>query len=350
MPGRAVDSRGAGGLAEDPTGHTELLAEQAGVAIPHILQARRYTQESFAKVKRVLDGEDIPDSVSVCVFGSWARHELTAGSDHDWALLTAQPTDDKDPEIAGAMRAAKRHLGGKDHGPGSQEIFGVPFDVHTLAHNVGLEDDTNKNLTRRMMLLLESAALTGSIHAPGWKAVLDRYMNEGVKDFWPPRFLLNDLIRYWRTVCVDFEGKHRDTHDTDPKWVPRNAKLKTSRKLLFAGGLIPILLCHRYEKEQMKAFLARWLPAPPLDRLSAAFRWAQAEAEGARALDAYDRWIAIQQDSQARATLKTLTRQTREDSDLFRDIKAIAEQFERALLTLLLDSRLRQLSRELILF
>ena len=201
-----------------------------------------------------------------------------------------------------------------------------------------------------MMLLLESAALTGPIHAPGRQAVLDRYMNEGVKDFQPPRFLLNDLIRYWRTIGVDFEGKHRDNHDTDPKWVTRNAKLRTSRKLLFAGGLIPILLCHRYEKEQMKTFLLRWLPALPLDRLSAAFLWAQAESEGARALDAYDRWLAIMQDSQARAELETLTRHTRHDSDLFREIKTIARQFERPLLTLLFDSKLRQLSRELLVF
>jgi hypothetical protein len=193
-----VDTRGAPGLAEDPAGHTELLAEQAGIAIPHILQARRDTQVAFATTMQALENEAIPDSVSVCVFGSWARRELTAGSDHDWAILTAQPIPEQDSEISAVMRAAKRHLGGEDHAPGPQQIFGVPFDVHTLVHNVGLDGDTNQNLTRRMLLLLESAALTGSTHAFGREAVLDRYMNDGAKDFWPPRFLLNDLIRYWR--------------------------------------------------------------------------------------------------------------------------------------------------------
>ena len=45
---------------------------------------------AFAATTQAFEGEGIPDSVSVCVFGSWARGELTSGSDHDWAILTAQ--------------------------------------------------------------------------------------------------------------------------------------------------------------------------------------------------------------------------------------------------------------------
>ena len=68
------------------------------------------------------------------------------------------------------------------------------------------------------------------IHRRCWLAVLDRYLAESRTDRRPPRFFLNDLIRYWRTICVDFEGKHADSQGDDPKWVSRNAKL------LIAGG------------------------------------------------------------------------------------------------------------------
>jgi Nucleotidyltransferase domain len=349
MPGRAVDSRGTPGLAEDPTGHAQILAQRAGVAIPHIERARDHTAAALERTREILLSEDVPNSISVCVFGSWGRQELTPGSDHDWAILSREPRPIYHPDIVKAMVVGQRHLDVAGHTPGSQATFGVPIDVETLANNIGLEADTNNNLTRRMLLLLESCALTGAVHAAGWSTVLDRYMS-GIKHYRPPRFLLNDLTRYWRTICVDFEGKHYDSEGKDKKWVTRNAKLRTSRKLLFAGGLVPILLCSLKTIEQMPPFLTTWLAATPLDRLAAAYLWADAEAEGARALGAYDEWLSIQLDRGAREELLSLTQDTRRGSALFAQIEDIGERLQAALLALLFESRLATVSRQYLVF
>jgi hypothetical protein len=180
--------------------------------------------------------------------------------------------------------------------------------------------------------------------------VLARYLEFGIKNHRPPRFLLNDLVRYWRTICVDFEGKHKETGGEDPKWVTRNAKLRTSRKLLFAGGLLPILLCHLREADQMDGFLTSWLTATPADRLAAAFLHYDAVDEGARTFAVYDRWIAIMQDGDAREHLTSLRADTRDASPLWQDIRRIGEELQRGLNALLFETPLSRLAPQYAIF
>jgi hypothetical protein len=166
-----------------------------------------------------------------------------------------------------------------------------------------------------------------------------------VRDYQPPRFLLNDLVRYWRTMCVDFEGKRRSSQGDDPKYATRNAKLRTSRKVLFAGGLLPVLLCHVKEASEMPAFLARQLACSPVDRLAAAFIHQQAVPEGVRAIAAYDRWIGLMEDASVRAELASLREATRDRSPLFAQIREIGDELQRGLLALLYETRLSPLTR-----
>jgi hypothetical protein len=334
-------------LVGDPRGQVAVLEEATGHKFAHIAMSREFTATTFKEKAEALGDLELIDS-SICLFGSWAREEYTEGSDDDWAVVALERFSDYDERIVRAMAAGQLVLGAEDHKPGKQGVFGVPFDVHTLVHFVGLDEDTNTNLTRRMLFLLESRELVGSIHEDARSTVLKRYLNYGVKDYRVPRFLLNDLIRYWRTICVDFEGKHA-TLDDD-KWVSRNAKLRTSRKLLFAGGLIPILLCSFYTAEDMAPFLKKWFEAPPLDRLAAGFLWAGVDAEAVRAFHAYDAWMAIQLDTDARNDLKTLRAETRDTSPLFREIREIGYQFERSLLALLLSPRFAPLALPYLAF
>jgi hypothetical protein len=338
-----VDIGSTSQLLDNPCGALKRLEDVANVQFEHLAKAAEHTRQQVEAKKAALSTGGLADDMSIVVFGSWARDELTEGSDDDWAVLVAREFSAYEPAIVRAVALAQTHLGQEAKRPGAQDVFGVPFEVTSLIQKIGLDADTNRNFTRRMLLLLESRELSGSIHAACWRLILARYLAFGLKNNRPPRFLLNDLVRYWRTICVDFEGKQKETGDEDPKWVTRNAKLRTSRKLLFAGGLLPILLCHLHPARAIEDFLTTWLTATPADRLAAAFLHYEAIEEGIRTFEAYDRWIAIMQDSAARAELKELRAATRDASPLWQEIRAIGEGMQRGLIALLFDTGLRPL-------
>ena len=349
MPRRAVDPRGARTL-EDPQGALFDLAAAAGQEYPHLFRAREFTQARLDDLSAGLAGSCPATGVSTVVFGSWGRHELTAQSDDDWAVIYRDPIHGSDERVTSALAAAGRRLALEGRAPGTQNVFGVAFPTRRLVREIGLQGDGNRNFTRRMLILLECREVAGCELAPTRGRLLDRYLNYAARPERPPRFLLNDIVRYWRTIGVDFEGKHRDTEGNDPKWVLRNAKLRTSRKMLFAGGILPVLLCGLQADKSMSAFLLRWFDAPPVDRVAAAFLAYDAIAEGARALAAYDRWIAIQSDRDRRDELARLTYETREDSPVFDDVRKIGQEFERGLLALLFDTGLQALARRYLVF
>ncbi len=346
-----MDPRSADQLLDDPAGALGLLAEAGGVAFPHLMRARAYTAAELEGRARALSGLQVEDRMAVVLFGSWGRDELTEQSDDDWAVLVDGPFDSGDPVVEAVLDGTREVLGVAERGPGGQRQFGVAFSTEDLVTNIGLDADTNANLTRRMLLLLESRGVVGrDAHRRAVEHVLHAYLGYGVREYRPPRFLLNDLVRYWRTMCVDFEGKRRGAQGDDTKYASRNAKLRTSRKVLFASGLLPVLLCHMKESRDMSAFLARQLATPPTDRLAAAFLQQNAVPEGVRALGAYDRWIGLTQLPEVRAELATLGEFNRDESELFAQIREIGDELQRGLLALLYETGLSPLTRQYGLF
>ena len=261
---------------------------------------------------------------AVVLMGSWGRRELTSGSDDDFVVLGSGRPDPA--EVAAIL----------DQPAGQEQIFGGRVHEAELVERIGLGEDTNDSLTRRMLFLLESVALVGEgAHAAARAAILGRYLDAGVRDQRVPRFLLNDLIRYWRTICVDFEAKRFERRDEG--WGLRNAKLRTSRKLLFAGGLLPVLECHELRREEMLPSLERALAMPPTDRVAAAFLRYDAVDAGARALRAYDAFVGLVGDPETRAHLHGLSREAAQDDPVFRRARGYGDQLESGLLALLFE-------------
>lgn len=321
------------------------LEEVAGVRFQRISAARAETASRLLDRRDRLAAVEVDSDATVVLMGSWGRHEVTSESDDVFMVLfKGSERSDARPSI----RSVADALGGRP--PGAEEIFGVHVWLEDLREKIGRDEDSNANLTRRMLFVLESVPVCGNtVYQRARSALLEGYLAANVKDHRPPRFMLNDLIRYWRTIAVDFEGKMRQRKGEG--WGLRNAKLRLSRKALFAGGLLPVLECYRYPADDMLQYLDERMSVPPLDRIADAFVDHGAVDPGVRALTAYDEFLAILDDRDRRRALTDLTVAEAPASPLFTRIAELGNELEAGLLSLLFDDpELHRWVREYLIF
>lgn len=330
-----MDPRGGTTDALAAAGGLSRLAEATGVEFPALVKARRCSTESLADWRRQLAALPRDEDVAVVLMGSRGRLEATEGSDDDFMCLV-DGEERPEAEVRPTIREIWGALGGGGNPPGSEDIFGVPAFSRRLT-TIGLEDDGNRNLTRRILLLLESrSALGDEVFERVKDDVLAAYLQGLKRDYLPPRFLLNDVIRYWRTIAVDFEAKHRNRRGLE--WGLRNAKLRASRPMLFAAGMLPVLECHRLRFAEFAPFLAEQFEAVPADRIAACFLRHERQDAGARALAAYDGFVAMLDDGAARSELEDLAVADRDRSAAFHEAKRLGTEIRNALLSLFLDT------------
>jgi len=326
------------------SGALERLSEKSGQEFPNLSDARSLAATKQPCFEKKLEKLTHDQETSIVLFGSWARRELTEYSDDDWLILVNGPPQEG---VRPTVEEVASILGIDERKPGEQEIFGIHAFCDDI-EKVGLDRDDNKNVTHRVLLMLESIPFTGhAAHQACWERILDGYLQEVRRDKRPPRFFLNDVVRYWRTICVDFVGKHRKAGD---KWGTRNAKLRASRKVLFAGGLLPILQCFQFDRGDMREFLVDQLTAPATDRLAYAFLKWDVPDPGARFFAAYDRWVGLLNDKAVRQDLNAVTPDNADESVAFREVRGIGRDLERGLLTLLFETRLEPISRQYGIF
>ncbi|MGI0084762.1 MAG: hypothetical protein ACREBQ_06740 [Nitrososphaerales archaeon] len=188
------------------------LQSQLGEEWPAIQQACKSALEIKERLDKALEGLPSTDA-AIVVFGTLARKEWTR-SDVDWTLLIDGQAD---PEHLELTQKVDQRI--KDEGfipPGSSGIFGNMTFSHDLVQKIGGREDTNANTARRVLLIQESKALgRPDAYTRTLKQILSRYLKDdrglrfGSLSTKVPRVLLNDIVRYWRTVTVDFVDKQR---------------------------------------------------------------------------------------------------------------------------------------------
>jgi hypothetical protein len=290
----------------------------------------------------------VPADAAVVVFGSLARGEWTEGSDVDWTLLVDGQVSNDHIEAVRNIEGLLIAEGLKKPGP-TGTFAGMTFS-HELVHRIGGDADTNQNITRRILLLLESTTLhSGSkVRERVIAALLKRYVGEDIKyRTLPqpiPRFLLNDVIRYWRTMCVDSAQKRRDRADG---WALRNIKLRLSRKLIFTAGFwiclssklkpsAELVDAQKGSAEDFATALTEHLwsfvaAQRPLEVLANALTAYSASAPARATFDAYESFLALLDDPEKRAELEALKSEDAPKNETFRKAREIGREFQAGL-------------------
>jgi predicted nucleotidyltransferase len=220
--------------------------------VGELLKRRTATELQIETLRGKLKEADALCLDKACVYatGSFGRGEASAFSDLDLFIVgkgtRKEPALSRLDEILvkADLIATTKALGLPEFSGDGQYLVG-----HTLGGLVGTlgkpEDDVENTFTARLLLLLESFPLIGeSVYQQITNDVIVAYWKdyEGHKSDFIPAFLANDILRMWRTFCVNYEARTQSAPEKEmAKRRLKNYKLKHSRLLTCYSALLYLL-------------------------------------------------------------------------------------------------------------
>lgn len=287
-------------------------------------ERQAYTESVFtgivASLSRSADGSASAEErygpvATVYATGSFGRCEASQHSDLDLFIVSGEAPAPDDGSLGGTKRSPKhrtlrkldeiclkaqlidlsRSLRLPDFSGDGQYL--KCYTGSQLASSIGSEDDDYLNtFTARLLLLLESRPLLGNtVYREAVDTVIEAYFRDyadHLKDF-EPVFLLNDILRLWRTFCVNYENRTSDTNAiAKAKRKLKHFKLSHSRLLTCFSGVVALLDLYRrngtVSPDDVRALVAK----TPTARIDDVGRTNSSSKETVKSvLDSYERFL-----------------------------------------------------------
>lgn len=239
---------------------------------------RRETRTRLELLRKELDDADSIAAGRACVYatGSFARGEASGHSDLDLFIVGLGTVEERQLRkldetcLKAALIGVTRKFGIPDFSGDGEYLR--HYTVDELVGSLGsAQDDATNTFTARLLLMLESHPLLGEeTYDIAIDAVLSAYWRDYADhdQSFMPAFLANDVLRIWRTFCVNYEA--RTTTEPAEKKAKRklkNYKLKHSRLLTCYSALAELLAVFKQEGTVSPAAAKAMIRRSPTERL-----------------------------------------------------------------------------------
>ncbi|MBI5112046.1 MAG: nucleotidyltransferase domain-containing protein [Rhodovulum sp.] len=220
-----------------------------------IKRRRIATLNRLAKLREMLSNAAERANGKACIYvtGSYGRGEASEFSDLD-AFIVGRENEGRrtlsrldEICIKADLIVSLKNLEIKEFDGDGKYL--VHYTADQLATSIGKStDDSDNTLSARLLMLLESKPIIG-------KDVYDEAISDIISAYWRdyedhklnfiPAYFCNDILRLWRTFCVNYEARS-ETSPPEKKYKRRvkNFKLKFSRMLTCYSVLLELLGAH----------------------------------------------------------------------------------------------------------
>lgn len=258
------------------------------------------------------------DQSKVCaiVFGSLARGDASQVSDVDFTIVHDGASEEMANRLKENVLEAITLLDLEP--PNPDGTFDKVVSISDILDHVGSKKDSYDLLTSRVLLLLEARVLWGDrAFSDLQERLISFYEADVALDSSKNHvFLLNDLVRYFRTLCVNYAYTKQKNPE---KWAIRNVKLRHSRVIMYASMIAAL---GALSKSKSKAQELRvWVARSPLERLY--FAYEDVHDPGFyKIAGLYNTFLTLMNDEKVRSSLAGLKYEERYSEPYFAVLKS----------------------------